>query len=134
MSIVFNSIGTILKKAAEAAERSKTYQNKPAKFNPLGGESAEEFFSRMEEEQSKPAKKLRLNAKHQESPPIVSPAPKKESKYEFKAPQHDEVETLPETTKKSRKVKHRINPKDKKTLRKAIIVNEVLGRPKAYEF
>ncbi|MCM8542171.1 MAG: hypothetical protein NE328_18015 [Lentisphaeraceae bacterium] len=133
MSFIFNSVGSILKKAAEAAERSNTHQKKPQRRSPLGGESPEDFFARMQAEQSKPAKKLRLNPQHQESNPEPVYAIKKEPAYEFKAPDRDNVESIPTTTIKSTKVLHRVNAKDKKALRKAIVINEVLGRPKAFK-
>lgn len=133
MSAVFNSVGSIIKKAAEAADKSKSYQSAPHKFNPNDGESAEDFFNKMQEKQTKPAKKLKLSSKPKINETDLPSEKKKEDAYKFEAPDRDNVESIPTTTKKFNNAINRINRKDKDAIRKAIIINEVLGRPKAYE-
>lgn len=133
MSTVFNSVGSIIKKAAEAAENSRDYQEGPQKFNPLGNESAEEFFARMQEEQ-KPKKKLKLSNKPKLEPQNQSLPDAIEDKFEFETPATEKIQSLPETTKKKTEGCPKIDFRDKSTLRKSIIINEVLGRPASYKF
>ena len=134
LSVIFNSVGEKLKKASEAADRSRDYQKSPHKFNPLGGESAEDFFARMKTEQQKESKKLRLKPKHQIREENL-PSEHLRQAYEPVQEQVYEPEIeVPKVSSKSNKPKQKVDITDKKSLRKAIIINEVLSHPKAYEF
>ena len=131
-SIIFNAVGAKIKEAAAAAERSRDYQKKPHKFNPYGAESPEEFFDRVRQEE-KPAQKLKLNQKHQlQNNDAYKEPPKNEYiHFEEAHPVVDETKVLKNKSKAKNTIK--IDIKDKGSLRKAIIINEVLNPPKAYE-
>ena len=132
MSAVFNAVGAKLKQAAEAAEKTRDYQKGPKKFNPFGGESPEEFFDRVKKEEGS-KKKLKLKDQGRLSQNIPENKPPQMAKYE--SPETDViVESVKRTTRKKRKkATNKINMRDKSSIRKAIIINEVLNPPKAYK-
>ena len=131
MSVIFNTVSAKIKEAAAAAERSRDYQKKPHKFNPFSSESPEEFFERVREEDQS-SKKLKLNSKHKKKTP-PRPLQNQTSINHYEEPAHD-IGSSSKTTKTAAvKSSNKIDITDKKALRKAIIINEVLSQPKAYD-
>ena len=128
MSVVFNTVSAKIKEAAAAAERSRDYQKKTHKFNPLSSESPEEFFERVRKEESS-SKKLKLNSKHKKKTP---PLPLRDQ-TNFEKPVHNVDRSAKVTKKDAVNQNNKIDITDKKALRKAIIINEVLSQPKAYD-
>jgi len=132
LSFVFNVLGAKLKEAAARAERSRDYQKKPQKFNPFGGESPEEFFDRIRQE-DKPSPKLKLNEKHRNQKNTLVEESQNLPFSNIKEIENI-VDTPAKTIVKKARIKHnKIDITDKKALRKAIIINEVLNPPKAYD-
>lgn len=132
MSAIFNAVGAKLKQAADAAEKSRDYQKGPKKFNPFGGETPEEFFDRVKREEGS-KKKLKLKDEGRVLGNRQELKPQKIANYE---PHETEVivESVKKTTRaKRKKTTNRINMRDKSSIRKAIIINEVLNPPKAYK-
>lgn len=132
MSAIFNAVGAKLKQAADAAEKSRDYQKGPKKFNPFGGETPEEFFDRVKREEGS-KKKLKLKDEGRVLGNRQELKPQKIANYE---PHETEVivESVKKTTStKRKKTTNRINMRDKSSIRKAIIINEVLNPPKAYK-
>jgi len=132
MSAVFNAVGAKLKQAAAAAEKSRGYQKGPKKFNPFSGETPEEFFVRVQQEENS-GKKLKLSKKHKKEAEIPFQEPENTNTLQFENPNFV-VSDVPRITQKTnKKIRNKINAKDKSALRKATIINEVLAPPKAYK-
>ena len=132
ISVLFNTVNAKLKEAAAAAERSRDYQKKPHKFNPFSSESPEEFFERVRQEE-RASQKLKLNKKHQmqKKPVPLQALPEPEKQYtESRRSVNQQSETIKKT---SLRRANKIDITDKNALRKAIIINEVLSPPKAYD-
>lgn len=128
--IVINAIFNALKAKFEKSSSRPPKQSKSSKRpQPFRDERRDDFFARLEQEKSAD-KKLKVNEKE-----LSIPLGEPEKRHDFQHNQlADVVHQVPEITQKnSRKIHHRIDRKDRKALRKAIVINEVLARPKAYQ-
>ena len=147
-----------IKQGIEKNKRIRRKDKLSSQHNSLEQESAADFFARMENEKkahqvSKKKKKpvLQLKPEHKTSVP-AAPLSSFENQSSQSTAYHEPLSSYENTSqnqayelprsktdrkmtdkKASKKAKNIVDKKNLKSLRNAIIINEVLGRPKAYE-
>jgi hypothetical protein len=141
MGWLFQTVNKI-KQGIEKNKRIRRKGKLKPQANPFEQESAEDFFARMDQGQNRknstpaqasPKPKLKLKPEHQAPAQVeeVSFADNLADQHVYKLPEVKSARGM--SDKKSGKSKNIVDKKNLKSLKKAIIINEVLGRPKAYE-
>jgi len=139
------------KNQAAASESYDDWDDNQNQNGSFGEESAEDFFARLEE-QSQPKRKKKRKKKLKVlplAPAAVEPelAPVEEAAANAYADnsadayeQNDDIhqdafaEGGSRKRKKNKKIHHLFDKNDRDALKKAIVFNEVLGKPKAFKF
>jgi hypothetical protein len=119
---------------SQLLERMAQKQKQGGSSNPLENESAEDFFKRLATDKDK---KKRKTKKETVSLKLIEPETQAAGSFmsTFEKDTKDEwhTETANSSKMKNKNTANSINLKDKKSLRKAIIINMILEKPSAYK-
>ncbi len=131
-------IKNLIEQNAKQAKNQSKAQKRPQNNNG-SNESAEEFFERVLQEKSQKKLKTKRSKKEVEftdfETEVPTLTPSLSNFKEDKTTTKVEVVETSTRQKTQQRIKHnKINIYDKQSLRNAIILNEILTRPKAYKY